>query len=65
MSKLIYVENDGAIFRGPSRAWPSEVWSAKSGAFVPYKGDIPKGIAWGNIITEEEAAKLMAETAAG
>lgn len=58
MTKLIYTENEGAIFRGPSRAWPSEVWSDKERAFVPYSGDVPKDVAWGDIITEEEAKRL-------
>ena len=54
---MIYIENDGALFRGPARAWPKEVWL--DGAFKPYSGSVPKDIDWGNIIDEAEAKKMM------
>lgn len=59
MSKLIYIENEGLIFRGSSRAWPSEVWSAKEGQFVAYSGSVPKDVSWGEIISEEEAQNMI------
>lgn len=54
---MIYIENEGALFRGPARAWPREVW--QGGQFVPYTGAVPKGIEWGNIIDEEQARRMM------
>lgn len=57
---MIYIENDGALFRGPARAWPKEVWNGKE--FVAYKGAVPKDIDWGNQIEEAEAKQLMGET---
>lgn len=56
---MIYIENDGALFRGPARAWPKEVWNGKE--FVAYKGTVPKDIEWGSEIDENEAKRLMGE----
>lgn len=56
-SKLIFIENEGALFRGPARAWPKEVWTGSQ--FAPYTGTVPKPIEWGNVITDAEAARLM------
>ena len=55
------IENDGAIFRGPARAWPKEVWDPKEKRFVPYEGNVPKDIDWGNEI-DEESAKVYIDT---
>lgn len=54
---MIYIENEGALFRGPARAWPKEVWNGE--AFQPYTGNVPKDVDWGNVIDEAEAQKLM------
>lgn len=54
---MIYIENEGALFRGPARAWPKEVWT--SAGFKPYKGEVPKDIDWGHEIDEAEAKRLM------
>lgn len=54
---MIYIENEGALFRGPSRAWPKEVWV--DGAFKPYSGNVPKDVDWGDVIDEAQAQKLM------
>lgn len=63
---LIYIENDGALFRGPSRGNPLEVWSEREGKFKPYKGaGKPRDISWGNEISEEEARALMGDRSAG
>ena len=59
MKKVVYIENEGALFRGFARAWPQEVWNAKEKKFVPYKGHVPKEIEWGDVISEAEAQKLM------
>lgn len=53
----VYIENEGAIYRGFARAWPQEIWNGTE--FVPYKGKTPKGIEWGNIIDEAEAHRLI------
>ncbi len=60
MSKLIYIENEGALFRGVARGLPSEVWSAREKKFVPYESE-PKGIEWGEIINDEAAEAMMAK----
>lgn len=54
---MIYIENEGALFRGPARAWPKEVWNGEE--FTPYKGIVPKDMEWGHVISEEEAQRLM------
>lgn len=54
---MIYIENEGALFRGPARAWPKEVWNGSE--FVPYKGAVPKDVDWGDEIDEAEAQKFM------
>jgi len=54
---MIYIENEGALFRGPARAWPKEVWNGKE--FVPYKGSVPKDVDWGDEIDEAAAKALM------
>ena len=58
-----YVENEGALFRiaGPTNAFPDEVWDAKGGKFIPYKGDVPKEPDWGQEITESEAQAYMGQ----
>ena len=59
---MIYIENEGALFRGPSRGLPVEVWSARERKFVPYAGaGKPKPIEWGHAISEAEARKMMGE----
>lgn len=54
---MIYIENEGALFKGPARAWPKEVWDGAK--FVPYKGVVPKDIDWGHEIDEAAAKELM------
>jgi len=56
-----YVENEGALFKivGPSNAFPDEVWSAKEKKFVPYTGDTPKPVDWGQDVSEQEAQEIM------
>lgn len=56
---MVYIENEGALFRGPARSNPAEVWSVAKGAFVPYKGSKEKPIDWGHEISEAEANELM------
>ncbi len=57
----VLIENEGALFRGPARGNPMEVWNPGSG-WKPYAGiDRPRGVEWGYDITEDEAASLMDE----
>lgn len=60
---MIYIENEGALFRGPARAWPKEVWNGK--AFEAYTGAVPKDIDWGDEIDEAQAQKMMGGAEAG
>jgi hypothetical protein len=53
----VYIENEGALYRGFARAWPQEIWNGTE--FVPYEGEVPKGIEWGDIIDEAEAKRLI------
>lgn len=55
-----YVENEGAVFRikGPTNAFPDEVWHAGEKKFVPYKGDVPKPEGWGSDLSEDQAREL-------
>ncbi len=62
MSKNVqmkYIENEGALLRGLARGWPEEVWSARERKFLPYKGTVPKGVEWGEFISDEEAQAIM------
>ena len=54
---MLFIENEGALFRGPARAWPKEVWNGK--AFEPYTGAVPKDIEWGTIIDDADASRMM------
>ena len=59
MQNWCYIENDGALFRGPGRGNPMEVYTADG--WEPYAGrDSPRGIGWGVVIDEVEAKRLMA-----
>ena len=58
-----YVENEGALYRitGPSNGFPNEVWSPKEKKFVPYEGDVPKPVSWGQDVPKEEAERFIQE----
>ncbi|TFU05548.1 hypothetical protein EUV02_00430 [Polymorphobacter arshaanensis] len=57
----VFIEQENAIFRGPSRSFPHEVWSVKQQKWFPYHFDEPfKPIEWGNIVSETEAGLYMA-----
>lgn len=53
MAKVL-IENEGALFRGPARGLPDEVWFASRKQWAPY-GSAPKPVDWGVILTPEEA----------
>lgn len=52
----LFIENEGALFAGFSRGWPTHVWNGDM--FAPYTGTVPKPIEWGTIITANEAQVL-------
>ena len=55
---MIYIENKGALFRGPARACPGQVWTGTK--FEPYKGQVPKDIGWGSDIEGDTTRRLVA-----
>jgi len=56
---MIYIENEGALFRGPARGVPLEVWSARKNMFVPYEGSKDKPVDWGHVVSASEAEAMM------
>ena len=59
MKKLIYLENEGALFRGINRGHPTEVWHPHEQRWAPYTGRVWKPVEWGHEITKHEAERLM------
>jgi hypothetical protein len=57
---MVFIENDGALFRGPCRGIPQEVWSKAKKGWKPYNeaGEI-KPVDWGYEISEAEALGMM------
>jgi hypothetical protein len=39
---MVFIENEGALFRGFSRSHPQQVWDPESG-WQAYTGSVPKG----------------------
>jgi hypothetical protein len=62
---VVFIENEGVLFRGPSRSFPREVWNRRSGCWEPYAGTVPKPIEWGWVISPGEAWRLMANDQLG
>jgi hypothetical protein len=56
---LLFIENEGALFRGPSRGWPTHVWSPNDRAFVAYEGNVPKTVDWGEIVDDARASEMI------
>jgi hypothetical protein len=56
---MIFIEDEGILYRGISRAWPKEVWSRRQRKFLVYTGIVPKPIEWGSEISEAEAINMM------
>jgi hypothetical protein len=56
---MIFLEHEGSLYRGISRAWPKEVWSRRRRKFIAYTGAVPKSVEWGTEITEAEATNMM------
>jgi hypothetical protein len=59
---MVLIENEGALFRGPARWRPTEVYVGGGKGWQPYAdAGNPKPMEWGNVIDEAEAKELMAE----
>jgi hypothetical protein len=54
-----HIENEGALFRGPSRSFPKEVWGHKTHTWHPYTGVTAKPVEWGDEISTAEAINMM------
>ncbi len=63
-AKDVFIESDGALFKGFSREWPCEVWDFEDRVWRPYVGSVPKGIEWGWVLSPEEFDKLRDDLAA-
>ncbi|WP_332770528.1 hypothetical protein [Phenylobacterium sp.] len=56
---MVYIEHDGALFRGFAEGFPQEVWSRKTGAWTHYPLIGFKPVEWGSVISETEAQRIM------
>lgn len=52
-------KNEGALFRGPSRDFPKEVWDPREQKWVPYEDDRPIEPGFGIPVTDEQAKRMM------
>lgn len=58
---MVYIENEGALYRGPSRGIPLEEWNGSK--FAPCRPPSQsRPITWGCVITDDEAKKIMDES---
>lgn len=55
MEKLLLIEQDDALYRGPYHNFPTDIWDENKQKWVKYEGDVPKPGFWGNVITPEQA----------
>lgn len=53
------IENEGAIFRGPSRSFPKQVWDRRKQEWSAYNRSVPKPMEWGWEVSEAEAVQFM------
>jgi len=56
----LLIESEGQIYKADTYYFPKERWSAIDQEWLPYKGEVPKPEAWGDIVTEAEAAEFQA-----
>ncbi len=56
---MLLVESDQALYKCDGYIWPVELWNVKLQKWEPYKGDVPKEIGWGDVISPEEAKAFM------
>lgn len=54
-SKWKLIENEGALFRGPSRNVPRDLWNVDSQSWEEYADTKPKPYEWGSDISEVDA----------
>lgn len=59
MDNHLLVESDGALFRGNSYYFPKEFFNVKTQEWETYHGKVPKGPAWGKIVSKTEAEAFM------
>ena len=55
------IENEGALFRGPSRSLPKEVWNPGVGWTAYLGADRYRGVEWGTAIDPLAVSDLMRE----
>lgn len=56
-----YIEHLGDLYMGFTRPWPEAVWNRRDKRWYKYEETGGKPIEWGEIITEEEAKRIMGE----
>lgn len=49
------IESGQALFKADNYHFPREIWSVRDQSWKPYKGQVPKGPVWGDIISEADA----------
>ncbi|MEK7661223.1 MAG: hypothetical protein AAB680_04200 [Pseudomonadota bacterium] len=58
---MVYMENEGALFRGPRDYYMTEVFSTREQIWKPYTGIKSKPGYWGNVLSQEELEKEWPE----
>lgn len=58
MADKVYIENEGALYRGVARGLPDEVWDTTIKKFVAYPLE-PKPVDWGEVVDETRAQEIM------
>lgn len=61
--RWVLIANDGALFRGPGRGNPIEVWTPRTGWKAFTDAGLPRGIEWGEVISKREGTELMSQLA--
>ena len=56
--KLVLIESEGLLYRGPTANHPTEVWVYPRGGWAPYGYAGQKEKDWGKQITARRAARL-------
>lgn len=57
----VLIEQENALYRGPSPGWPMEVWSPSQGWQPCGRAGELRPVEWGNVISEDDAYRLMVE----
>jgi hypothetical protein len=53
------IEREGDLYRGPSAAWPKDVWIVQTCRWEQYLGTVPKPGEWGHVLTPWDARFLV------